>query len=413
MAPLSPVSCFVFICMFILVSVNASTTPNIIFILADDYGYNDIGYHGSEIQTPNLDRLAKSGVRFENYYVQPICTPTRSQLLSGRYQIYTGLQHSIIWPTQPNCLPVSMTTLPQRLKDNGYATHAVGKWHIGFYKKECLPTSRGFDSFFGYLTGSEDYWTHYRNGGFPSTFMKHWYAYDLHDDLRPAWEYTGNYSTYIFTEQVQNIITKHNTNEPFFLYLALQSVHSPLQAPDKYINMYSHIKNKNRRLYAAMTTCMDDAVGKIVQSLKDNLVWNNTILIFSTDNGGQVLQGGNNWPLRGWKASYWEGGMKAVGFTSSPLLPLNVQGTITKELMHISDWFPTLVQGIANGNISDLTLDGFNVWPTISENKPSPRKELLHNIDAFEEKDKSVFNVNMTAAIRVGDWKLLTGHPGV
>ncbi|XP_033113738.1 arylsulfatase J-like [Anneissia japonica] len=327
-------------------------------------------------------------------------------------RIHTGLQHSIIWPSQPNCLPVSFTTLPQKLQDEGYATHAVGKWHVGFYKKECLPTNRGFDTFFGYLTGSEDYWTHFRSGGNQANFLEHWYGYDLHDNLRPAWEYTGNYSAYVFTERVQNIFKSHNQDEPFFLYLALQSVHSPLQAPQKYINMYSHIKNKNRRLYAAMTTCMDDAVGNIVKSLQDLQLWNNTLLIFSTDNGGQVAEGGNNWPLRGWKGSYWEGGMKAVGFASSPLLPSSVQGTITNELMHVSDWFPTLVEGIAKGNIRNTELDGFNVWSTISEGKPSPRKELLHNIDAFEEDDKSTFNVNMTAAIRVGDWKLITGHPG-
>ncbi|XP_028987129.1 uncharacterized protein LOC114844165 isoform X1 [Betta splendens] len=192
--------------------------PHIIFILTDDQGFNDIGYHNPSIRTPTLDKLAAEGVTLENYYVQPICTPSRSQLLTGRYQIHTGLQHSIIRPRQPSCLPSHLDTLPERLREAGYSTHMVGKWHLGFYRKACLPTRKGFDSFFGSLTGSVDYYSYGSCDG-PGLC-----GYDLHEDEAVAWGHEGKYSTLLFTQRARKILQNHDPAErPLFLLLSLQN----------------------------------------------------------------------------------------------------------------------------------------------------------------------------------------------
>ena len=397
---------------FLLPLSECKQPPNILFILADDYGFNDIGYHGSEIKTPVMDKLAKEGVTLENYYVQPICTPTRSTLLSGRYQIHTGLQHRNIWPAQPNCIPLEDTTVAQKLKESGYKTHAVGKWHCGFYIKECTPTYRGFDSFFGYLTGAEDYYSHVAGAGFPTIPFCFWRGYDLRRNESVSTKEKGEYSTYIFTREAQKIVEQHDKESPLFLYLAFQAVHSPLQVPAKYLEPYQHIKDKSRRIYAGMVSAMDEAIGNLTETLKERGLWNNTILVFSTDNGGQVYQGGNNWPLRGWKGSLWEGGIRGVGFVNSPLL--EKPGRVSHEMIHVSDWFPTLV-GLAGGDLNGTRpLDGYNVWETINTGDTSPRTEILHNIDPVNTTWDlfGTYKWCPQAAIRVGDWKLLTGCPG-
>ncbi|XP_073496043.1 arylsulfatase J [Phyllobates terribilis] len=387
--------------------------PHIIFILADDQGYRDIGYHGSEIRTPTLDKLASEGVKLENYYVQPICSPSRSQFITGRYQIHTGLQHSIIRPSQPNCLPLDNLTLPQKLKSVGYATHMVGKWHLGFYRTECMPTHRGFDSFFGSLLGSGDYYNHYKCDS-PGTC-----GYDLYENDNAAWEHDrGIYSTEMYTQRVHDILASQNPKKPLFLYIAYQAVHSPLQAPGNYLENYKSITNVNRRRYAAMLSCLDDAVNNITTALQKYGFYENSIIIYSSDNGGQPMAGGNNWPLRGSKGTYWEGGIRAVGFVHSPFLKVN--GHICKELIHITDWYPTLVT-LAGGEIGeDMKLDGYDIWETISEGKRSPRIDILHNIDPMYTKARNgswtagfgIWNTAIQSAIRVNQWKLLTGNPG-
>ncbi|XP_023681164.1 arylsulfatase J [Paramormyrops kingsleyae] len=391
----------------------ADYKPHIIFILADDQGYRDVGYHGSEIKTPTLDKLASEGVKLENYYVQPICTPSRSQFMTGRYQIHTGLQHSIIRPTQPNCLPLDNVTLPQKLKDVGYSTHMVGKWHLGFYRRGCLPTQRGFDTFFGSLLGSGDYYTHYKCES-PGNC-----GYDLHEGEAAAWDQDrGLYSTLMYTQKATDILASHDPRQPLFLYLAYQAVHLPLQVPAQYLAGYHSIANPYRRKYAAMVSCLDEAVRNLTLALRRYGYYDNSVLIYSTDNGGQPVAGGSNWPLRGGKGTYWEGGVRAVGFVHSPLLVKKRRRC--RGLVHITDWYPTLVT-LAGGSLEEeLDLDGYDVWEAISEGRPSPRQDILHNIDPVYIKARAgsweaglgVWDTSVQAALRVGRWKLLTGVPG-
>ncbi|XP_063066239.1 arylsulfatase B [Engraulis encrasicolus] len=415
--------------------------PNIVFILADDLGWHDVGFHGSEIKTPHLDKLAKSGVQLDNYYVQPLCTPSRNQLMTGKYQIHTGMQHQIIWPCQPYCVPLEEKLLPERLREAGYATHMVGKWHLGMYRKECLPTRRGFDSYFGYLTGSEDYYSHQRCYHIAALNVTRC-ALDLRDGEEVASAYKGAYSTQIFSQRATDLIGKHDHKKPLFLYLAFQAVHGPLQVPEHYTAPYSFITDKHRRLFAGMVSAMDEAVGNVTDALKANNLWNNTVLIFSADNGGQTLLGGSNWPLRGRKWSLWEGGVRGVGLVNSPLL--EKPGALSRELIHITDWLPTLLH-LANGSAQrSAGLDGFDVWKTLSKGTTSPRLEILHNIDPLyvdiapctNDPDLSLspdlthgpgprsafapsrfnqsdgFDIHVHAAIRYKQWKLLTGYPG-
>jgi len=239
---------------------------------------------------------------------------------------------------------------------------------------------------------------------------------DLRSDEAVAVNYSGRYSTHLFTEKATDIIKSHASKQdskPLFLYLAYQALHSPLEVPEAYTKQYASIKDNNRRIYAGMTTCMDEGVLNVTITLQKYGLWNNTILIFSTDNGGEVAQGGNNWPLRGWKRSLWEGGMRGVGFVHSPLI--KHRGTVNSGLIHISDWFPTIL-ALAGRNTTGLNVDGFDVWKSISDEEPSPRKEILHNIDPLMPKHGSKLNVSkfdnrVQAAIRVGKWKLITGNP--
>ncbi|XP_027050910.1 arylsulfatase B-like [Pocillopora damicornis] len=307
-----------------------SSPPHILFMLADDLGWSDVGFHGSKINTPTIDSLAREGVILDNYYVQPLCTPARGALMTGRYPIHTGLQHFVIRPSNPFGLPLDFQTLPGQLKKVGYATHLVGKWHLGFYKWPYVPTNRGFDSAYGFWGGAEDHYNH--------TSYK---VVDFRNGTEPVLDLNGKYAAFEYVKRIEEILDQHDPKQPLFMYMAFQNVHNPVQAPDQYVDKFSFINHAMRRVHAGMVAVLDEAVGNITKMFKKKGLWKNTLTVFSTDNGGEPIYGGYNWPLRGTKETLWEGGVRGAAFIHGKMLEKT--GVKCEGLLHISDFFPTLI----------------------------------------------------------------------
>ncbi|KAH7966599.1 hypothetical protein HPB49_017975 [Dermacentor silvarum] len=356
--------------------------PHIVFFLADDVGWADVSFHGSsQIPTPNLDALAADGVILNNYYAQPYCTPSRAALMTGFYPIRTGMQGIPIDVGEPWGMPTNLRILPQYLKEFGYETHLVGKWHLGSYKESLTPTCRGFDSFYGYYYGEQEYYAH-------TTSYKNHTGLDLWFNKKPMWSHSGIYSTSLYTRRAQDIIRNRKKSKPLFLVVSYQAVHSavgaePLQAPYENVKKFSYIGEKNRTIYAGMLDALDQSVGEVVESLSDAGMLENTVIAFSSDNGGgpwgRHNSRGINWPLRGAKGTLWEGGTRAAAFVWSPLLARKQR--VSHGLMHITDWLPTFYS-IAGGNPTKLAgLDGHNMWYHLSHGLRSPRVEVLYNYD--------------------------------
>ena len=357
----------------------SSNKPNIVFILADDLGFNDVGYHGSRIKTPNIDKLASEGVRLEQFYVQPVCSPTRSSLMTGRYPMRYGLQVGVIRPWAKHGLPLEERTLAQALREAGYKTAVCGKWHLGHLDSRYLPTARGFDHQYGHYNGALNYFTHIRDKGL-----------DWHRNDKPLQE--EGYTTDLLADESVRLIERHDLSRPLFLYVPFNAVHSPFQAPEPYNSMYRNIKAKNKRIYAGMVTCMDDAIGRIISALDKRGVRRNTLIIFCSDNGG-VGGIADNGSLRGHKAQLYEGGVRVPATATWP--GVLKAGTIVSQPLHIVDMYPTLIK-LAGGNLQQKQpLDGRDAWPTIAEGKPSPHEDILLNVTPGN------------GAIRCGDWKLV------
>ena len=229
----------------ILVSGQIPKKPNIVVIVADDLGYQDVGFRGSNILTPNIDKLAKEGVILENHYVAPACSPTRASLMSGRHAIRTGFWRGNVKPSEEWGLRLNETTLPEMLKRNGYSTHGVGKWHCGMYTWEHTPAKRGFDTFFGLYLGAQKYFTHKRSGILD-------FRFDYHDEngkfvpkILP--DLTGKYNTRLFTDKAVEHIEGHDLTKPLFLYLAYTAPHNPYQVPKDDIYRYTpRLPRENR-----------------------------------------------------------------------------------------------------------------------------------------------------------------------
>ena len=409
------VTMFIVLFIAIIAQFSEAIPPNVIFILADDLGYDDISWNNPDIISPNLEGLANDGIILEGHYVLPVCSPSRSALMSGFYPIHIGRQDGVIDPLEPKGLFTNFTIMPKYFKEVGYRTHALGKWHLGFCNEDYLPTRRGFDTFYGFYLGEEDHFSHTRR----PKIGKKTPGYDFRDQEKVDFTAKGTYSSILLAKRAVRVIKDHaqnHSNKPLFMYLPFQNVHGPLQAPIEFEKLYPNIKNKRRKTLSGMVSAMDDAVGKIVNALKEEELIENTIIVFSSDNGAPSHRYGSNYPLRGTKGSLWEGGTRSAAFIYSSML--KGKGSKNNEMIHIVDWIPTLLSAVKDKLSNDYqskveeflseNRDGINLWPMLMGNDGNVRREFLYNIDPTFSDD----GFEGHGAIRVGDLKLAVGKPG-
>ena len=372
----------------------AAARPNIIHIVADDLGWKDVGFNGSaDIQTPNLDALAAGGAKFTQFYVQPMCTPTRAALMTGRYPFRYGLQTAVIPSVSTYGLDTNEWLLPQCLKEAGYRTAIIGKWHLGHADKKYWPRQRGFDYQYGAMIGELDYFTHDEHG-----------VLDWFRNNEPVKE--SGYTTTLLGKDAARLIEEHDTSVPLYLYLAFNAPHTPYQAPKEYIDRYSHIQDPTRRTYAAMVAYLDDEIGRVLAALEKKKMRANTLIVFHSDNGGtrnamfagvmadmsKVKIPCDNGPYRDGKGTLYEGATRVCALAN---WPGRIQAQTVEGLVHAVDLYPTIAALAGASTAKCKPLDGVNVWDTIAQGKPSPRSEIVYNVEPFR------------AALRQGDWKLV------
>ncbi len=352
-----------------------SRPPNVLLIVGDDMGYADVGFHGcTDIPTPHLDSLARSGVICSQGYVSgPYCSPTRAGLLTGRYQQRFGHEFN---PSGPELgLPITQSTIADRLQGAGYVTGLVGKWHLGA-GKQMHPQQRGFSEFFGFLGGSHSYFE-------PAGFLRGTEPIDEMD-----------YATDAFANEATAFVDRHQA-KPWFLYLAFNAVHTPMDATDERLAKFSHITDKKRRTYNAMMLAMDDAVGAVITKLAETNQDQDTLVMFISDNGGPTMpgvtvNGSVNAPLRGSKRTTLEGGIRVPFVLSWPgrLKPARFE----KPVIQL-DLAATAIA--AAGLQNDPNMDGVNLLPFLDESQSQPPHEALY------------WRLGKQMAVRSGDYKLV------
>jgi len=361
--------------------------PNIILIMADDLGYGDIGCYGStKINTPNIDALAKGGMKFTDYHSNgAVCSPTRAALLTGRYQQRAGIEGVIYakGPTRQTGLALEETTFAEVLKTRGYATGIFGKWHLG-YNVEFNPARQGFDEFRGYVSGNVDYHSHIDGAG-----IDDWWK-----NLEKVPE--DGYCTDLITKHGTDFIERHK-DEPFCLYLPHESVHSPYQGrKDPPERLPAGKKGKTAkgkeiaRAYKEMVEVMDEGVGKIVETIKHLGLEHKTFIFFCSDNG--ATKNGSNGALAGFKGSLWEGGHRVPAIACWPgtIKP----GTVTTQTVLGMDMFPTMVSIVRAKTQAGLNLDGVDLLGMLTRDEKLPERTLF-------------WRYRKQKAVRKGPWKLL------
>jgi arylsulfatase A-like enzyme len=371
------------VCPALAAAADSPRKPNIVVIVGDDMGYADVGFHGAkDIPTPHLDALAGAGVRFTNGYVSgPYCSPTRAGLLSGRYQTRFG--HEFNAGGEGGGLPLSVTTLPDRLKAAGYRTGMVGKWHLGS-KPAQHPQKRGFDEFFGFLGGAHSY------------FSK---AGILHG-TEPVAEL--DYTTDAFGREAVSFIQRHK-DQPWFLYLTYNAVHTPMDATDDRLAKFAHIADKKRQTYNAMMLAMDESIGQVRKTIADLGLEQNTLVMFISDNGGPTMlgtttNGSVNTPLRGSKRTTLEGGIR-VPFVVS--WPGRIKPAVYDKPVIQLDLHATALAAAGIEPKEDWKLEGVNLLPYLAGEKTGTPHDALY------------WRFGKQMAIRDGDWKLVRYDLGV
>ena len=368
--------------------------PHIVHIVADDLGWKDVGFNGcTDIKTPNIDALAAGGAKLTQFYVQPMCTPTRAALLTGRYPFRYGLQTAVIPSVSAYGLDTGEWLLPQALQEAGYRTAIIGKWHLGHADKKFWPRQRGFDYQYGAMIGELDYFTHDEQG-----------VLDWFRDNEPAKE--EGYTTTLIGQDAERLIERHDVSTPLYLYLTFNAPHTPYQAPQEHVDRYKSIEDPTRRIYAGMVACLDDEIGRVVAALDKRKMRENTIILFHSDNGGtrnamfagvmadmsKVKIPCDNGPYREGKGTLFEGATRVCALAN---WPGRIRAGSVAGLVHAVDIYPTIAALAGASTARCKPLDGVNAWETIAQDRPSARSEIVYNVEPFR------------AAVRDGDWKLI------
>jgi len=386
--------------VFSLASMAVAAPPNIVLIVTDDQGWKDVGYHGAEFPTPNIDRIAREGVELDRFYVAPICSPTRVGLLTGRYPIRAGLQRITVKRWGTRAIPDSDLLIPQELAKADYQTRAmIGKWHVGWSKRAHHPMSRGFTSFYGLGGGAIEFFTKQQFG-----------LVDWHRD----WElnFDEGYATTLLGQEAARVIDSAPAGKPFFVYVAFNAIHTPNDALEEKLKQFAHIKDKRRREKAAMSASLDDEVGRILDALDRKGVADDTLVWYFADNGGAVPSGSVNEPLRDGKWAVYEGGIRV---NAAIRWPGGLKGgrKLTAPLSYI-DVMPTLLEVAEVSNHGGQAFDGEAVWNVVTGSKSRNNWEFHsyfqgQRIPQNDEPGRKIlFERN---AVNTKEWKLVRLGP--
>jgi arylsulfatase A-like enzyme len=404
--------------------------PNVVFFLIDDLGHDSIGYDATELAdvVPYMTALYKTGVTFEKYYSQEVCTPARASLLTGRMPISLGMQYGLVSEMVEWGLNTSEVTFAEVLKDYGeYTNVAIGKWHLGHWQPQYLPTARGFDEYLGYVSGEDYYWS-------KKCPVYSQYTDLIYSDSDCYFKYNltdlSDYSTFMFGDKAVSVVSSHDfDSSPLFLYLPFQAAHDPYHdidpihdegVPPSYVGQAVYQKFASRftgskRLQHILSLYLfDQFVNDLIEEFKSVGQYENTYFFFASDNGGCYKGGGRNGGLRGCKGTLFEGGTNVDAFIHSPLLPSSVQGSRYYGLTHVSDMFPTMLDFLGidyTPTSSANSLDGYSHYDAILGNDDSPRSVMLYNMWFKYNSDDIDYDwANSSFAIRNERYKLLHVH---